>query len=268
LAWRRQRQFPAWGLLPAGLLAWYLVYFAGTLLTQLSVSLHFNPRLLPFESWLALLQLLLAAALLVVLLRGRRLPVSFWLVTAGILVLNLITAVGYSQERFGSAGLLSGILTYFVGAGIGPLEGLMLVGVGLLAARRHSELALLLVAGGYSYMLMDSDYLFGSSVRTWPGLPLYFLSLISIYLVVMPVAALRARSSLGRVLAVILPVVLFHAARIIVPSLVLKHAIVMPWGEVILSANVILSLLLAWTLYRPSNSGPRVTESIQPHSAF
>jgi hypothetical protein len=251
LVWRRQRQFPAWGLLPAGMLGWLGVFLAGKLLSEQGA------RLLPDESWLTLLQALLAVILLSVLLRGRRRLAAFWLVAAGILVFNLLMAAGYSREYFGSSPLLSGMMTYFTNNAMSPLEGFLLVGIGLLAVRQHGELALLVVAGGYSYMLMDSDYLFGSPERTWPGLMLYFMCLILIYLVVMPVAALRARSSLGRALAVFLPVALFHAARLIVPSLVLQHTIRLPLGEVPLSANVLLSLLLAWTVCRPQDGEPR-----------
>ncbi len=250
--WWRRKLVPAWGLLPVGLIAWWLVYLAGTLLTSANALLGI---------WMGLLQALLALVLFALLLRGRRLPALFWLVAGIILVFNLLMAVPYSRELYGGGQLLRGILTYFAGAWIGPLEGLMLVGIGLLAVRQHGELALLVVAGGYAYMLMDSDYLFASADRTWSGLLLYFIGLILIYMVVMPGAALRARTSRGRALAVFLPVALFHAARIIVPSLVLEGTTGFPRGEIVLSANVLLSLLLGWTLYHPGGGEkPTVSE--------
>ena len=67
--------------------------------------------------------------------------------------------------------------------------------------------------------------------------------------VVVPVALLRAKSRLGRALAVFAPLVAFHVIRLAVPSLVLQQPLTMPPGEVIYSINILLSLVLAWVLY-------------------
>ena len=102
--------------------------------------------------------------------------------------------------------LVPGIVRYFTGSGIGPMEGLILVAVGLLAARRHGVLAILVVVGGYGYMCMDSDYLFGPTLREWAALTPYLAGMTLLYLVVGPVAFLRARTTVGRAAAVFVPV--------------------------------------------------------------
>jgi hypothetical protein len=76
-----------------------------------------------------------------------------------------------------------------------------------------------------------------------------------LYLIVTPVALLRARTQVGRILAVIVPVTLFHAARVIIPSLVMQQPIQLQSGDIILSINVVLSFVLAAVLYRHFGEG-------------
>lgn len=125
----------------------------------------------------------------------------------------------------------------------------MLVAVGLLAARQHGILAVLLVVGGYFYMVADSDYLSGFRLREWTGLSAYLIGATILLLVVVPVALLRAKSRLGRALAVFAPLMAFHVVRHVVPSLVLQQPLNIRSGSVIYSINIVLSWILAWMLY-------------------
>jgi len=124
----------------------------------------------------------------------------------------------------------------------------MLVAAGLSAARQQGVQGLLVVVGGYSYMCADSDYMFGSPYRDWAGLSLYLVAMTVLYLVVTPVAFLRARTLLGRALAVFVPVVAFHVIRLTVPALVIQQPVGFPTGDAVLSINVVLSFVLAWLL--------------------
>jgi hypothetical protein len=248
--WWRRRHFPVWALLPAGALVWYLTYRAGTELSRQISLLYFSDiGWVGMWTGIALLNILLAAAIFVALLRGQRLAVSTWLVMGIMVVGNLVLAIFYSLSTNGGAWSFAGIWQYFTASGIGPVEGLMLVAVGLLAARQHGVLALLVVVGGYLYMCLDSDYLFGSPYRDWAGLPAYLVAVTILYLVVVPVAFLRAKTRMGRALGVFAPVVVFLVALITVPPLVTQQAFKIRWGEVIFSANIILSFILAWVLY-------------------
>lgn len=250
LIWWRRRRFPVWALLPAGALAWFLTYMAGTQLSRLVNSLHL-PDLGWITMWegIALLHILLAAAIFVALLRGQRLATSIWLIMGIIVVGNLLLAVLYSLSTGDGAQLFPSILQYFTGSDIGPVEGLMLVAVGLLAARQYGVLALLVVVGGYLYMCLDSDYLFGSPYRDWAGLPAYLVAVTILYLVIVPLAFMRAKSRLGRAVGVFVPVAAFLVAGIAVPPLVTQQPFKMPWGEIIFSGNIVLSFVLSWLLY-------------------
>jgi hypothetical protein len=157
--------------------------------------------------------------------------------------------------------LLERIVWYLTLSGIGPTDGLLFVAAGLLAVRRHGVLAILVVIGGYAYMCFDSDYLWGSAIRDWPYIALYLIAITALYLVVTPVALLRARTSLGRAAAVFVPVAAFHLSRLIVPGLVIQGRLSLPWGDSVLSANVLLSLMLAWVLYS------KIDHSIHPAEA-
>jgi hypothetical protein len=201
------------------------------------------------ETGVALLSIVLIAVIIMALLRGQRLPGSVWLVIGVMLFGNAIMATLYSLTVDGGDRLFFGLSQYFTTSGLGPLEGLMLVAVGLLAARQHGVLAILVVVGGYSYMFTDTDYLFGYPFREWTGLSAYFVTITILYLVVVPVAFLRAKTRLGRALAVFVPVVAFHVARLTVPLLVIQQPIQLHPGNVIATFNVMLSLILAWVLY-------------------
>jgi len=182
------------------------------------------------------------------MLRGRRLSAKVWLVIGVIILVNLLALLDiFKRPTVARLDTTMIQILYFAGSGL--VEGLMLVAFGLLAVRQHGLLALLVVIGGYSYMLMDSDYISGFRLTEWAGYISYALSMIILYLVVTPVALLRARTRLGRALAVFVPVGIFHFARIAVPILVLPGTHQMPWGDILLSVNVMLSMFLAWFLY-------------------
>lgn len=248
--WWRRRQFPVWALLPAGALAWVFAYMAGTELAQLVNSLRI-PDLKWVQIWtgITIINFVLAAVLFLVLLRGQRLPASIWLVIGVIAFGHLLLAILYSLTRYGGDQPFAGMLEYFATSGLGPLEGLMLVAVGLLFARQHGTLALLVVVGGYFYMFTDSDYLSGFLLRDWGGLALYLGGAAILFLVVAPVALLRARTRLGRALAVFVPLVAFHVVRLLVPAIVLGEPLKIMPGEIVASINMLLILILAWVLY-------------------
>ena len=245
--WWRERRFPVWGLLPAGVLVWMLALL---LFHELPIQILLLPilRLAARETWAIILILLLSVAFFVAFLRGRRLPVSFWLVLGVMVFGNLIFAILYSYSRYGVV-LFRAVVQYFTVPGIGPVDGLLLLAVGLFAARRQGLLAVLFVVGGYLYFVGDTDYIYGSLLweRTW--YPVYLYGLTALYLVAIPVALLRARTRIRRALALFVPLVAFHAARIAVPAIVLPRPFEMPWGEIVLSSNVLLIFIAAWILY-------------------
>lgn len=249
--WRQRRRFPVWGLLPAGMLVWYLTLISAAGLSWLAERQRFlDPQWTGVETWLSLLHFVLAVVLLTSGLRSRSVPQAGWIVLRLIIATNLLAAVVYSIDRYGVVQLAPGMLQYFAAAGLGPLDGLMLVGLGLLAARRYGVLALLLVLGGYSYFVSDSDYMFGYPLRTWTWLQPYLIALTLLYMVAAPAALLRARTRLGQAAAVFIPLLVFHAARIFVPLLAVGGTgISLPPGDVLLSANVLLCVWLAWILY-------------------
>jgi hypothetical protein len=162
---------------------------------------------------------------------------------------NLLLAVLYSLEEFGSGEGLTGLVRYFTTSGVGPLEGLMLVALGLLFAREHGVLAILVLVGGHSYMFSDSDFLFGHPQRDWGWLTTYFAGITILYLVVVPIALLRAKTSMGRALAIFVPLVAFHVLQFTVPWLVIQEPIRIMPGEVVSVINVLLSFVLAWGVY-------------------
>ena len=250
LTWGRTRVFPAWGLFPAGLLIWIGVYIVGMFFSeQLRIFNSLGPLWSGAPTGMFLLQLIVTVLLFTVFFRNRRVPPIALLVAAAIFLLNLAAAVSYNLDRPMSGGLLLGSLQYFFVAGVGPLEGFMLVAAGLFALRQHRLWALLVVVGGFAYMCMDSDYLSGFFLRDWSGYNLYLLAMTALYWLVPPLALLRARTRLGSALAVFIPVGLFHLARNAVPLLVTSSPHMIPWGDILLSVNVMLSLALAWVLY-------------------
>jgi hypothetical protein len=264
--WWRNRRFPVWALLPAGALTWVLVYLAGIELSELSSSLPIlGPRWIGSDTGTVLLEIILATAIFFVMLRGQHVPGSFWLVIGVFVFGNLVLAALDSLYRYGGDRLLPGMLLYFTLYGVAPLDGLVLAAAGLLAARQHGVLAMLVVVGGFSYMCSDSDYLFGSQYRDWAGLTLYLVAMTALYLVVTPIALLRAKTNLGRTLAVFVPVVGFHVIRIITPSIVIRGPHLVPWGDIILSINVLLSFVIAWVLYSHIGGAAQV---LQPDDGF
>jgi hypothetical protein len=250
IIWWQRRRFPVWALLPAGALMWFLTYRAGTELSRQVNSLHIlDLKWTGIGTGIALLNIVLTAVIFVALLRDQRVPGSIWLVIGVMVFGNVLVATLYSLARYGGARLFPGMLQYFTTSGVGPVEGLMLVAVGLLAARQHSVLALLVVVGGYSYMCTDSDYLFGYPLREWTGLSAYLVAATTLYMVVVPVALLRARTRLGRAFAVFVPVVAFHVIRLTIPLLVIQQPLKVRPGDVMHSINIVLSLIFAWVLY-------------------
>ncbi len=247
IIWRR-RQFPVWALLPVGALVWFLVYKVGLEISGLANSYPALNRL-GMQAGIALLNLLIIIAVWVAMLRDQRLPRAGWIVGGVMVMGNLVLASLYSWIEFRTGGLLPGMLQYFTTSGVGPLEGLMLVSVGLLFAREHGVLAALVVVGGYSYMFSDSDYLFGYPRGEWAWLSLYFAAITLLYLVVTPIALLRAKTRLGRALALFVPVITFHLVRFTLPFLVIQQPLSMRAGEAVATVNILLSLILAWVLY-------------------
>jgi len=244
--WWRQRRFPVWGLMFAGTLAWFLTLWVGRALFQ-QVGL---PDIFGWDLGVVILNLGLAAVLLVALLAGQRLPASVWIVLGIIGLINILGAIIYGSIELGEGFQLRELQRYMVASLALLAEGLMLVAVGLLAARQYGVLALLVVIGGYGYIFLDTDYLFGYPSRDWPGLALYLVTVSLLYLVLTPVGLLRAKTRRGRALAVFVPVVVFLVVRLAVPILITgrSFAVLRP-GDTGMSLNVLLTLILAWFLY-------------------
>jgi hypothetical protein len=250
LSWRRRRRFPEWALLPAGLLAWIAVYIGGYGLEQILFRLDLlgsEWQGAPVGMWL--LQAILAIVLLVICLRGKRPPGAAWLVIGVMVLVNLAAAILYGLDRYHRVGSFKEGMQFFMVSGTGVVEGLFLVAVGLLAARRHELLALLVIVGGFGYMCLDSDYISGFRLNEWAGYGAYVLIMTAMYMMATPAATLRATTHPGRAMGVFIPVGIFMVARILVPHLVLPGTGMMPWGDMALSANVLLSLGLGWVLY-------------------
>jgi hypothetical protein len=264
ILWRKKR-FPVWALLPLGALIWLLIFWMGMEMAGLAI-MHSVPGM---QAGIAVLNILVLAVITAIVLPGQRLPRSAWVLIGVMILGNLLLAFLYSMEEFGTERLFSGMVQYFATAGIGSLEGLMLVAVGLLFARQHGVLAILVVIGGYSYIFLDSDYLFGYPQREWAWLATYFAGITILYLVVVPLALLRARTRLGRALAVFLPLVIFHGLRITVPLLVIQEPIRVLPGEVVWVINILLSFVLAWVVYNvveEIQEGAEVESSVLPAS--
>jgi len=201
------------------------------------------------QAGIALLNIVVITLIGAAVMRRQRFPRSAWILGGVMLVGNLVLAFLYSRSEFGGEGLIRGVAQYFTASGLGPLEGLMLVAIGLLFAGEHGVLAMLVVVGGYSYMFADSDYLFGYPQREWAWLSTYFAAITVLYLVVVPVALLRAKTRQGRALAVFVPLVAFHLIRLFVPLLVIQEPVRIMPGEVVATINVVLSFVLAWVIY-------------------
>ena len=187
--------------------------------------------------WIAYLVLLVAASP-IAWHRARRLPV--WaLLPLGMLVSLLILRYGTPvTPQGGPMGML---------LPLGVI--LLLLAIGALAARQHNVLALLVPIGGYGYMFADNDALWGSRHNDWPGLPLYLPAMIFLFFVLAPIGLLRAKTRLGRAIALFVPAVLVLAARHAVPALVLGEAYPIRPGDALNSATVLLSLIIGWMLY-------------------
>lgn len=242
--WYRTKHFPVWGLLPAGALAWFGLYLLATGLTWLTGP--GGHPLLSLEVANTLLQAAVAIALFLILLRHRRVPIAVWGLMALLFALNLIVIylTTYQTGRLDAGNPLQ-LLTILSG----PIEGVMLLALGLLAVPQHSVLSLLVVLGGYLYMLSDSDYLYGFSLRDWPGLTIYLIGMVALYAVVAPVAFMRARTRLGRALGVFAPVAAFAVSRLAVPRFVSGQPGVIWPGDVLISVNLLLVLAIGWILY-------------------
>jgi hypothetical protein len=245
IIWGLKKRFPVWALLPAGALVWSLVYSAGRGLSAWANQDQSGG----VQGGVAALNFLVICVICAAVLRRNRFPRSAWILVGILVVGNFALALLSSLDLFGENNLLSGLVQYFSISGLGPLEGLMLVALGMLFAREHGVLAILVVVGGYSYMFADSDYLFGYPQRDWTWLSTYFAAITILFLVVVPIALLRARTRLGRILAVFLPLLAFHILRLGVPLLVIQGPIQMRPGNVIATINILLSFVLAWVVY-------------------
>jgi len=247
IIWWLKKRFPVWALLPAGALVWSLVYSAGMELSAWANQNRAGGVQVP--GGIAALSFLLICVICAVVLRKYRFPRSVWVLGAILVVGNVALALLYSLDLFGETGLLGGLIQYFSISGLGPLEGLMLVAIGALFAREHGVLAILIVIGGYSYMFADSDYLFGYPQLDWAWLSTYFAAITILYLVVVPITLLRAKTRLGRILAVFLPLLAFHVLRLGVPLLVIHEPVQIRPGDLIATINILLSFVLAWVVY-------------------
>ena len=250
IVWYRQRRFPAWALLPAGFIFWQVVFLAGYSLTQLLKSLGWlSPYWEDGMVGFALLEICLTIGLAVLILRGQRLSASVWLASGAIVLVNLLLAILFIGNLSASFNMVPAVLILVYNMAIGLLDGLLLVVAGLLAVRQHGTLAMLVVIGGFGYMCLDSDFISGFRLNEWAGYTAYVICMYTLWLVVTPIAILRARTRLGRLLAVFIPVGIFLIARIVVPNLVLAGWYQVPWGDIVLSVNVLLNFALAWVLY-------------------
>lgn len=250
LLWYRKRQFPEWALLPAGVLLWLLTYLIGTTIAEQINALGFFGSYWMNFAGITVLSAVLATVVFAIVLRDHRAPRTFWLVLGIIVLGNLVLAALFSLSRGGVGQFIPGMIQYFTTSGVGPLDGLMIVAIGLLAARGHGSLAMLVVIGGYYYICADNDYLFGYPFLEWVWLPAYFAAMKMLYLVILPIGLLRARTHLSRALTVFIPLVAFHIIRLTVPSMVIQQKIELRPGSIILSINVVLNFVLAWVLYR------------------
>jgi hypothetical protein len=243
VAWRRARRIPVWALIPAGMLASISIFRFQSGVASLAVPLDSR-----FSIWalIALLTLALTTLIGFIILRGRRLPGTTFLFIGLLLLSGLLLALLVRQK----ATWTDHPISYYLAAALTePAIALLLVAVGLPAARRHNVLALLVVIGGYGTIFLDSDYLWGSPYRDWPGLPFYFPAMILLFFVLAPTGLLRARSRLGRAAALFFSTALFLTARLAGPALVLGQAATILPGDAILSLTVLLSLVIGWILY-------------------
>jgi hypothetical protein len=259
VTWWHTRRFPVWALLPAGLLVWFLIFNVGRELSSPVLwwrltgwSGSFGLRWIDINLFI-FINIVLAAVLFVSLLPGKRLPAVIWallglIVLGNILLASLAIFFGPDGQMTLSRQLRDHLYPVMQILSM-PAEALMLVAVGLLAARRHGVLAILVVIGGYGSIFLDTDNLFGYPSREWAGLPLYLTTITALYFVAAPVALLRARTRLGRALAVFVPLVMFLVARLTVPLLALGRPIADLRPGDVLSVNILLAFLLAWVLY-------------------
>jgi hypothetical protein len=246
LVWLRTRRLPVWTLLPLGMIAWLLVQRL-----EIAVASAAVPQDTQAAIWavIAILMLALAAAIFAALLRGRRAPASAFIVIGLLLLGGLLLALLLSRTPPWSYRYLQRPMMYLAAALTGPATALLLVAIGLPAAQRHNVLAILVVIGGYGAMFLDSDYLWGSPYRDWPGLPLYLAGMIFLFFILAPVGLLRAKTRLGQAIALFVPAAIFLTARIAVPALVLGPAVKTRPGDVLGSVTILLSLILGWLLY-------------------
>ena len=242
LIWRRTRQVPVWTLIPLGMLVTWLIL----VLSFLSASLPDFSRIPGFyPAIFILLNLLLTTSFFATALRGRRPPVAVLLIV-GLMFLGVFVLVLYLGQVSHGSGRRQVSLAWAL---FEPSLALLLVALGLLVARQHNVLALLVVIGGYALWFGDTDYLWGSPVRDWPGLPLYLFSLVFLFFVLAPAGLLRAGTRLKKALAFFIPVLLFLTLRIVTPPLVLGYSLRTTPGELFSSASILLSLILGWILY-------------------
>lgn len=258
ILWWRKRAVPVWGLLPGGAMAWLLVYYLATGLVALSpVRLRLEPLVI-----MNILQLALAAALFAVLLRDQRRSRRVWISAGLVALVTILTVVILARNDAGRPAYLNNPLAFLIALS-GPAEGLFLVALGLLAARRHGVLAVLAIMGGYVYLFTDSDYLLGYSLRDWPGLQPYLATMTFLFMVVAPVALLRARTAAGRAAGLFAPAILVLAARLVVPALAVNVPVSRP-GDILISITVFLSLVLGWVLYSDMGGAPRESPANGP----
>ena len=241
--WRFSGKVSVWALGPICMVVRWLIYWIGINVTESSGLLDF-----PVSSTaiILLLNLLLVVSIYATMLHGRRLPASALIVAGLMLLSGLLMAYHLGQSSAWSGRFL---IERLLGALFVPVEAFMLVALGLVAARKHTVLATLVVLGGFGAMFGDNDYLWGSPYRDWPGLPIYLAGMTFLLLVLTPALLLRARTRSGQALALLIPVTLFLAARTAVPAIVLGQAASFRPGDALISATVLLGLIMGWVLY-------------------
>lgn len=258
IAWHRRQQMPDWLLMPLGMLAWVVTYRLANGLA--AVGGPFNPLAEPW-TLIVLINLLVAVIVFTLDRRARKLPVSPWSYAGVGLAFVLGGAIFLLPDALRTwpreMGLLFGGLLMIS-------EALMLLALGLPVARSRGVLAVLVILGGYFYILFDSDYLWGFRIRDWAGLPIYLASMAALFSVVAPVAFLRARTTAGRAVGLFVPVLLFVVGRLVVPWMVLGGGLSIGAGDYVFSAIIPLTLLAGWWVYDDRQATPAPATPIEP----
>jgi hypothetical protein len=191
----RTRRLPTWSLLALGLLASWILQWAGAMaMDQLArMRVQFSVRQLIVGIPFAIAVVALAWA------SRKRWPVPSWLV---VLCPSVILAASAAVGR----GLL------------GTLAVLSLpLAAALVLSGTHGARASLLVVGAYAVYLFDSDHISGPLLNGMGFYPAYAIGVSLLWLGVAPLLSLRARSWLGQTLGLLIPIALAMTAAVVIP---------------------------------------------------